>query len=99
VLSVTDGINLLSTKRIESRSLKVQVEELELAGEADLPKLLRAEIGGIAATDLDAFCVDPLTRRFEINLAVPRAVPAGRHRLQLSIGRRTFPAVEIELAE
>ncbi len=99
LLSVSDGVNLLSRMWIESRSVKIQIEEVGLESAAAVRQALRAEIGGRAIGDLDVFCVDPLPQRYEVNLRIPAEVEAGRHELAVSLGRRRFPPLEIQLAE
>ena len=99
LLSVSDGVNLLSRMWIESRSIKIQIEEVGLDSAAAVRQALRAEIGGHEIRDLDVFCVDPLPQRYEINLCIPAEVGAGRQELAVSLGRRRFPPLEIQLAE
>jgi hypothetical protein len=99
LVSVTDGVNLLSTTRIESRSIKVHLEEVGLDGATKVRRALRAEISGREIRDLDVFCVDPLPRRYEINLSIPTEVAAGEHQLAISLGRRRFPPMSVHLAE
>jgi SAM-dependent methyltransferase len=99
LVSVTDGVNLLSKLWIESRSIKVHLEEVGLESAVEVRRALRAEIGGREIRELDVFCVDPLPRRYEINLSIPADVAAGRHELAMSLGRRRFPPLSIQLAE
>jgi SAM-dependent methyltransferase len=99
LVSVSDGVNLLSRLWIESRSIKVQLEEVGADGAAAVRQALRAEIGGREILDLDVFCVDPLPQRYEVNLSIPSGVGAGAHELLVSLGRRRFAPLEIQLAE
>jgi SAM-dependent methyltransferase len=99
LVSVSDGVNLLSRLWIESRSVKVQLEEVGLANAAAVKQALRAEIGGRQLSGLEVFCVDPLPQRYEVNLSIPPEVAAGRHELSVSLGRRRFAPLEIQLAE
>jgi SAM-dependent methyltransferase len=99
LVSVSDGVNLLSRLWIESRSIKVQLEEVGLDSAAAVRQALRAEIGGREVRDLDVFCVDPLPQRYEVNLSIPVEVGAGRQELLVSLGRRRFAPLQIQLAE
>ena len=99
LVSVSDGVNLLSRMWIESRSVKIQIEEAGLGSAAELRRTLSAEIGGHAIRELDVFCVDPLSQRYEVNLSIPAEVGAGLHPLTISLARRRFAALEIQLAE
>jgi SAM-dependent methyltransferase len=99
LLSVSDGVNLLSRMWIESRSIKMQIEEVGLDSAAAVRQALRARIGGHEIRELDVFCVDPLPQRFEVNLRIPSEVGAGRQELAVSLGRRRFAPLEIQLAE
>ena len=91
ILSVTDGINLLSNLRTDTRSLKVQVEEV------GRHPVFHASLGGRPLEDLDLSCVDPLSDRYAINLKVPPEIPPGPHRLILSLGGRPFAPVQVEV--
>jgi SAM-dependent methyltransferase len=92
IVSVTDGIDLLSGTRIVSRSVKVGVEEVSDPGE------FRAAIDGAPVGDMDFFCVDPLPPRFEVNFTLPDWVGPGVHDLEVRIGARRFAPVSIEVA-
>lgn len=98
LLSVTDAVNLLSNVSIESRAIKVKLEEVDLASQ-EVRQSLRAEIDGRPIESINVFCLDPLPRLYEVDVFVPRDVPAGLHRLTVGIGSRRFPAVEIQVAE
>ena len=54
ILSVSDGINLLSGTRIVSRVVKVNLEELAH------PEELSAEVSRQPVKNLEYFCTDPL---------------------------------------
>jgi SAM-dependent methyltransferase len=92
LLSVTDGVDLLSGTRIVSRSIKAGAEEFEG------PELFAADLDGIRITGVDSFCIDPIPPRYEFNLTVPECIGAGPHRLDLRIGHRTFPPIAVEIA-
>lgn len=92
LLSVRDGINLLSGTRIETHSLKIEAEELG----AD--PAFAMEIDGIPLDGLEVFCVDPLPERYMANAKVPAAVEPGLHQLTVTAGGRRFAPVPIEIA-
>ena len=91
ILSVTDGIDLLSGTRIISRYIKVTLEETER------PEEFQAAVDGQPVEDIDIFCVDPLPPRFEINFRLPQRVQAGAHRLEMKLGGRRFSPVPIRV--
>ena len=93
LLSVTDVVNLLSEARIETRSIKVNVEEV---GENPA---LSADIDGLELRDLDILCVDPLPHRYEISIEVPEEIPPGPHRFNVRLRDRAFAPVPIEIVE
>jgi SAM-dependent methyltransferase len=99
LVSVSDGVNLLSQMRIESRSIKVQLEEVGLDSTDAVRRSLRAAIGGHEIRDFDVFCVDPLPQRYEINLSIPAEVAAGPQPLSIALGRRRFAPLDVHLAE
>jgi len=92
IVSVTDGIDLLSGTRIVSRSVKVGIEE------TTTPSQLRASIDGTPVPTTDFLCVDPVPPRFEVNLKLPDAISPGPHRLELWLGARRFAPIPIEVA-
>ncbi|MEO8658552.1 MAG: methyltransferase domain-containing protein [Bryobacteraceae bacterium] len=91
VMSVTDGINLMSGLRLTTGSVKATLEE------ADAPELFRAKIGGLPAPIDEIFCCDPRVPRHEINFHVPAGLAAGPHLLEMSLGGSKFPPVEVEV--
>jgi SAM-dependent methyltransferase len=91
LVSVSDGVNLLSAQRIESGILKATIEEVE-------------SIDGFAATvdrlpvrEIETFRTDPLTARFEVNFKLPAELSAGGHVLHMCLGRRTLAQIGIEV--
>lgn len=91
VVSITDGVNLLAGTRILSRCVKAILEEILV------PESFHAEVDGALMNDVEFFRTDPLTERFEFNIRLPAAMPAGGHQLELSLGKRRFPTVPIEV--
>jgi SAM-dependent methyltransferase len=91
VVSVTDGINMLSGLEIHSGSVKVSIEE------ADTPENFVAEIDGKPITGLDTFCVDPLPPRYEVNFDLPKTLHPGAHELNVWIGKRFLGGFPLEV--
>ncbi len=96
--SVTDGVNLLSGDSIENRSLKVSVEEAPFDDAAALARVFEATLDDRPLLVEDVFLVDPLARRFEINLRVPDEIPGGPYNLYCRVGARKLPHVGLQLA-
>jgi hypothetical protein len=92
LLSVTDGINMLSGTRIVTGFVKVTVEQTHH------PESFRATVSGRPVENLDVFCADPLPPRWEINFHLPDNTGAGRHVLEMSLGRRPLPAALLDVA-
>jgi len=92
LLSVSDGIDLLSGTRITSGVVKVVVEEAPGIEE------FAATIDGRPVENVDSLCVDPRAPRFEINFEIPRTAGPGAHQLEIRLGRRRFAPVAIEVA-
>lgn len=91
VLSVTDGINMLSGLQITSRSVKVTIEEAQDVAD------FSAEMDGRAVSGIDVFCADPLPPRFEINFDLPPGVHDGYHDLRMRLGKRKLGTVTLEV--
>jgi len=91
VCSLTDGIDLLSDRRIVSGVVKLIMEEV-LA-----PETLRIALSGAPIVH-SGFCVNPLHERYEFNFRVPAGTPNGCHTLELVLGTRVFAPVPLEIA-
>jgi SAM-dependent methyltransferase len=92
ITTITDGINLLSGTRIVTGSVKVTMHEV-----AD-PAPFRATIDGREGNQLESFCADPMTQRYEFNFRLPDGIAPGPHDVLVSLGKRTFPPLQIEVA-
>ena len=88
---ITDGVNLVADHRIETRHIKMVLEEIHRPHEIDVL------VDGLPVTDLEYFCTDPRPQRFEVNCRLPEAVAPGTRHLELHIGRRKMPPVAIEV--
>lgn len=91
VASVMDGINLAAGKRIETRLVKLILEEISR------PHEIEASIDGHPVSDLEFFCVDPRPQKFEVNLRLPEQIGIGPHQLELRMGRRKLAPITIEV--
>ena len=89
VLSVSDGVNMLSGLRIVSGTIKVTIEE------AAEPETFQAWIDGQVVKNIDVFCADPLPPRYEINFHLPEHCPAGPHLLHMQLGGRKLAPVGV----
>jgi ubiquinone/menaquinone biosynthesis C-methylase UbiE len=92
ISTITDGINLCSGTRIVTRSVKVTMLEV-----ADASKF-HALIDGLEALEIDSFCADPLTQRYEFNFRLPEVIRPGAHEVVVELGRRKFAPLAIEVA-
>jgi len=91
IRSVTDGTNLVADKRIETRHVKMILEEVAR------PHEIEASIGGLPVGDLEFLCTDPRPQRFEVNFRLPEDIAPGRHELHVNIGRRKLAPVMLEV--
>lgn len=91
VASVSDGVNLVAGKRIETRMIKVTLEEISR------PHEIEASVDGHPVSDLEFFCVDPRPQKFEVNLRLPEQIGIGPHHLELRMGRRKLAPIAIEV--
>jgi SAM-dependent methyltransferase len=92
VVSVADGINLLSGTRIVTGTVKVTIEGL-----AD-PDQFQVAVDDAAVRERDGFCVDPIGQRHEFNFNLPAGIASGPHEVRVSVGRRRLAPVGIEVA-
>ncbi len=82
VMSLTDGVDLMSIGRVASGIAKVSVEEFEpISG-------FRAELSGSKVEEWESFCVDPAPPRHEVNFKIPKEIGAGEYILRIFLGNR-----------
>jgi SAM-dependent methyltransferase len=93
IIQVSDGINLLSQSFIQTRSVKLYLEEAIALDRLDV------RVDGQAVTDLDVFCTNPLNQQYEVNFNLPVEIRGGSHDVQLTLGRRRFAPIEIQVAD
>ena len=91
ILEAADGVNLLSGRRIVSRSIKLFLEECAHPEELDI------RINGSAVLDKDVFCTDPMPPRHEVNFRIPANVPLGLFQVDLQYHARRFAPLHFEL--
>jgi SAM-dependent methyltransferase len=91
--SLTDGVNLMSRRRIESGLVKVSIEEV------DAIEGFGATVDGVDVENIETFRADPLTERWEVNFELPRAVEAGERVLEIRLGKRILATMGIEVVQ
>jgi SAM-dependent methyltransferase len=91
ILSITDGVNLMSGPRIESRSAKIMIEEIADA------EGLEVLVDGERAGDVEVFRTDPLPPRYEVNFTLPESMGAGRREVVLQRGGRCLARASVEV--
>ena len=92
ILWISDAVNLMSRKRIESRLVKMKLEEIAR------PHEIEVSVGGYPAGDLEYLCTEPRPQRFEVNFRLPEEIGVGVHPLELRVGHRKLAPVPIEVA-
>jgi len=92
ITNICDGVNLLSGSRIVSGTVKVTVEEVPPGAS------FHATVDSLKTPAAEAFCADPIAQRWEYNFQLPLNLPSGPHRVSITLGRRAFPRVTIEVA-
>jgi hypothetical protein len=92
LVSVTDGVNLLSTQRMVSGTVKVTIEEVESIGN------FTASVDGLPVKKVETFRTDPLASRYEVNFELPEESAPGAHILRINLGNRTLTQLGIEVA-
>jgi hypothetical protein len=91
IRAISDGVNLLSGTRIVSRTIKVAMEEVSNPGQ------FQAAVDGVLL-DARTFCTDPVLQWYDFDIILPDTVQPGPHEVRLSLGRRAFAPVAIEVA-
>jgi len=91
LISISDGVNLHSTQRIESGSVKVTMEDVESIDD------FAATVDGIPVEKLGIFKTDPLASRYEVNCHLPGQISKGPHILEIHMRKRTMKKMEIQV--
>jgi hypothetical protein len=92
VTTIADGISLLSGTRIVTGTVKVTMHEVSDAAQ------FRATIDGLDVLEIESFCADPVSQRYEFNFRLPAQVAPGPHEVLVSLGKRKFAPLGIEVA-
>lgn len=99
LLGASDGINLLSGPRIETRTVRLEAEEVGCASADALAGDLRIEIDGEELDALEICPVDPLAERYAASAKVPPRILAGPHQLGVHLRGRLLARLSVEIAE
>lgn len=91
LVSVSDGVNLLSTQRIASGTMKATIEEVQSI------ENFSATVDGFPVREIETFRTDPLASRYEVNFRLPLEVNGGAHVLEIRLGPRTLTRAGIEV--
>jgi len=91
LVSVTDGVNLLSTQLMESGTVKTTIEEVKSIGN------FTATVDGCPVREIETCRTDPLASRYEVNFRLPSGLNAGSHVLEIRLGTRTLTTTGIEV--
>jgi SAM-dependent methyltransferase len=91
ITGVTDGVNLLSAQRVVSRTVKVAMRDVQH------PDQFRASVDGVPVPEIDSFCTDQTKQTYEFNFVLPGSVSAGGHKVYITLGRRAFAPIGIEV--
>jgi ubiquinone/menaquinone biosynthesis C-methylase UbiE len=91
IASVTDGVNLVSVQRIETRYAKITLEEIAR------PEEIEAWIAGRPVVGLEYFCVDPRPQKYEVNFQLPEDLGPGSYPLEIRVGRRRLAPVTVQV--
>jgi hypothetical protein len=92
IVSISDGINLLSGNIVASGIVKAVMAEI------DRPGGFRATVDGRQAAGVETSCVNPLFQSYEFNFPLPAQIGRGPHEVRIAIGKREFGPVPIEVA-
>lgn len=92
VVSIGDGVNLVSGNVVSSGMLKAVLVEVAHAEQ------FHAEFDGRPVGGIDSFCVDPLYQRYEFNFPVPPGTEVGLHQVRVWLGKRAFAPVTVEVS-
>jgi hypothetical protein len=62
------------------------------------PEAFRAMVDGREVLETHFFCTDPMARHYEFNFRLPSGVTPGPHELRVTLGKRAFQPLTIEVA-
>ena len=55
-------------------------------------------VSGFTVLEIESFCADPITQRYEFNFKLPERTLPGAHEVVVSLGKRIFAPLAIEVA-
>ena len=67
-------------------------------GEVTKPETFQVTVDGFPGLEIDSFCADPITMRYEFNFKLPARIGLGPHSVEVRLGKRTFAPLSIEVA-
>ena len=91
IVSVADAANPSSIQRIETRRVKVTLEEAARLHE------LEVYLGGAPVEDLERVMTEVRPQRYEVTFHIPEQLAPGRHKLQMNLGQRRLAPVEVDV--
>lgn len=91
LISLTDGINLLSETEITSGSIKVMLEEI---GD---PAQVHFSLDHLPTQPLDWLCIDPVPPRHEFNLLIPEGYPGGETEIRIHAAGRILGPLRVRI--
>jgi SAM-dependent methyltransferase len=91
VISLTDGMDLMTSTRISSGIVKLTIEEVQD------PAGLVIEVNGKPAPSPETFRTDPRLPRWEVNFRVPTGTPPGPAEVSIRLGRRNLGRFAVEI--
>jgi len=92
IMAVTDGVNLLSPNRVTSRIVKIAMRDIQHPG------LFQARVDDVPVVAIESFCTDEIKQTYEFNFTLPESAAPGWHHIYITLGRREFVPVPIEVA-
>jgi SAM-dependent methyltransferase len=92
VVSVTDGINILSRFRVEKGGVKVTIEDIQR------PEEVSFLVDGRPAEYLQYECKDPITFTYEFAFHPSPKVKNGERQLEISISGRALPPLSLQIS-
>jgi SAM-dependent methyltransferase len=91
LVSVSDGVNLLSYQRVDCGWMKASIEDVQPGEE------FAVNIDSKPVRKVEVFQTDPRARRYEVNFELPPEISPGGHVLELRIGNRLLTRMGIEV--
>jgi len=91
LVSVTDGVNIVSGTKIVSGVVKVILEDV-----ADL-RGFAGKVNGVPVTHVETFLTMPQVPRWEVNFHLPEATAPGPATLEIVVARRNLGRFEISV--